>query len=107
MAGLMMKPADLAELHELLKLYCSSYGDDPGGLLDRIESEYKAACRVYGQEPDIKNPRGAGRKRTVTDAQRERVLQLRAEGQAIRAIAAETGLSVGTVQNLIFEHGRK
>jgi len=108
---LQMKPSDLGELYALLDMYQNIYGPAGDNLLAEIAGNYKISaacyCRGRGKNPDIipiTNPRGAGRKRRDIPEESEKICQLRKSGMTIRAIASETGCSVGYVHKLIHEH---
>ena len=105
-----MKPSDLGELYTLLTMYQNIYGSAGDNLLAEIADNYKVSaacfCRSSGKNPDIMpitNPRGAGRKRRNIPEELEKIRRLRKSGMTIRAIASETGCSVGYVHKLIHE----
>ena len=94
-----MKKTDLGELYSLLGMYERTYGGVPEALLDSIAAAYKR----QGGEGNIRNPRGAGRKKATAWEEIQKVAELREKGYKIREIAGETGYSVGLVHKLINE----
>lgn len=106
-----MKPSDLGELYTLLVMYQNVYGGVEDKLIAEIAGNYNtsAACICCGSGKKhavapITNPRGAGRKRRNEPDEEEKIRQLRKSGKSIRAIASETGRSIGYVHKLINEH---
>lgn len=104
MERISMRPQDLLELYQLVRLYKRSYGDgraaDLGTLLEELEEKYKE--RTKGE--DIRqagNPRGAGRKRKYTEQENEKILGLYKKGKSLRRISQEVGCSIGHVQDVI------
>lgn len=107
---LQMKPSDLGELYTLLTMYRNVYGGVEDKFLFEIAGNYNlsASCSGCGGKNHavlpVTNPRGAGRKRRNNPDEAGRIRQLRKSGRSIRAIASETGRSVGYVHKLIHEH---
>lgn len=108
---LQMKPSDLGELYALLTMYQNVYGGAEDKLLAAIADNYNISaarfCCGSGKNhtvAPITNPRGAGRKRRDDPDEAEKIRQLRKSGKSIRAIAFETGRSIGYVHKLIREH---
>lgn len=99
MSRVEMKKVDLGELYSLLRMYERTYGGVPEALLDSIEATYK----MQGGEGMIRNPRGAGRKKTALPDEIEKAKGLREKGYKIREIAGELGCSIGRVHKLINE----
>lgn len=99
MSRMEMKKVDLGELYILLEMYERTYGGVPGALLNSIGAAYK----MQGGEGNIRNPRGAGRKKVTTQEEIEKAKGLREKGYKIREIARELGCSVGHVHKLIHE----
>lgn len=106
MSMIAMSRTDLAELYTLLKMYDRSYGGVAKELVESVKEAYKVtAGREKEGIPEIRNPRGAGRKSGVTMEQVSQVKQLHTQGCSMRKIAEEMGCSVGYVHKLINEHG--
>lgn len=99
---LQMRKQDLLELYQLLTLYQKTY--ECSGKLEWLMQEIEER---YWENPggrDIRkdtNPRNAGRRKKYTEKDRERIRQLHQEGKTVRAIASETGCSIGYVQGII------
>lgn len=74
------------------------------GILALI-AEFETAIRKERQMEGIARAkaegRSGGRPKQVTEAVRENILKLRANGSSIRAIAAEVGMSKATVQKIV------
>jgi DNA invertase Pin-like site-specific DNA recombinase len=74
-------------------------GAPPEAFAQRVESYRRRLQRGGGAPPGNQNRTGKGR--TWTDEQREQVLRRRGEGGvSLRAIARETGLSLGAVNRI-------
>ncbi len=108
---LQMKQSDLGELYALLAMYRNVYGGVEERLLAEIAGNYSisaaGSCGGSGKDhavPPVTNPRGAGRKRRDDPEEEAKIWQLRKSGKSIRAIASETGRSIGYVHKLIREH---
>lgn len=101
MAKLEMKASDLCELYILLDMYGQTYGatEETQSLIEAV----KAKCREQGIT-EIRNSRKAGRPKTITPETDAAIMNLRAAGKTIRAIAAETGVSRAYVHQLINRH---
>ena len=96
-----MTRQDMMELYQLARVYQMTYGHERSveNLIKDIEKRFeKMYHKVLSSES---NPRHAGRKRRYTQEQDERIAQLREDGYSIRVIAAETGCSVGHVQDVL------
>ena len=94
-----MKKTDLGELYALLEMYSKTYGGVPDTLLSAIADAYEK----QGGNGTLRNPRGAGRRPSVTAEQTKKAKDLRAAGCTIRDIADKIGVSIGSVQKLISE----
>lgn len=108
---LLMKATDLAELYTLLLMYRQTYGEEVSeSLIEAIKREYEKAVDILKKEredagiPVITNPRGAGRKSTVTEESIAMAASLKESGESIRSIAGKMGCSTGHVHKLIHEH---
>ena len=101
MTRIEMRASDLCELYILLEMYGQTYGTTEG-IRDLTEA-VKAKCREQGIT-EIRNSRKAGRPKTITAEQDAEIMNLRAAGKTIRAIAAETGVSRAYVHQLISGH---
>lgn len=93
--GLTMIEKDLGELYTYLELLQKTYlccEDEVRILLDTILRIY--SLQFYRKDlvaavHELRNPRNAGRKRTYSDADMQRVKEKSGEGLSIRKIAAE------------------
>lgn len=105
---LMMKATDLAELYTLLVMYGRVYGNVPEDLAEAVKREYEKAAAGKKEKgpavPAITNPRGAGRKSTVTEESIALAAGMKESGETIRGIAKRMGCSTGHVHKLIHEH---
>jgi len=103
-----MKCQQLAELYILLQTYIQVYDtqEQAESLLNDIEQAYEEQAKIE-KAPDIKNiiknPRGSGRKSTMTTDQKNKIFALHQEGKTIREIASEIPCSIGYVHKLINE----
>lgn len=104
--GSYMTESDFGELHSLLKCFYSTYAiheDEVKQVLDIVAEAYS----MEYNRSDIKaierlgNPRGAGRKAKLTEADKTFVQNLRSAGHTIREIAALTGIPKSSVQRLL------
>lgn len=105
MGNIGMKKSDLAELCILLEMYGRTYGETAEA--KELLSEMKRLYEEAGGTGEIRNSRGAGRKKKYLEETKRKILELRKEGNSIRKIAEETGCSTGYVQKLINEHMHK
>lgn len=68
--------------------------------LDTVEAELRAELqKAKAEKPH--NERGAGRKPVLTDAQRNEVHQLHAQGKSLRQIAAQMGVTHTAIAKII------
>jgi DNA invertase Pin-like site-specific DNA recombinase len=70
-------------------------------LIAEFETEIRRERQMEGIARAKAEGRSGGRPKLVTDAVRERILELRAGGKSIRAIAGEVGFSKATVQKVV------
>lgn len=70
-------------------------------LIAEFETEIRRERQMEGIAKAKAEGRTGGRPKLVTDEVRTKVLQLRKEGQSIRAIAAQVALSKATIQKLV------
>lgn len=70
-------------------------------LIAEFETEIRRERQMEGIAKAKAEGRTGGRPKLVTDEVRDKVLRLRAEGQSIRAIAAQVALSKATIQKLV------
>ena len=70
-------------------------------LIAEFETEIRRERQMEGIAKAKAEGRTGGRPKRVTDEVRGTIVQLRAEGRSIRAIAAATGLSKATVQKVV------
>lgn len=71
-------------------------------VIDKADPHYKSLrAEVEKRMKMTINPFKAGRPPKYGEADYERVRKLRREGNTIRSIAAETGISVGTITKII------
>ena len=104
MGGIQMKPQDLLELYQLIRLYERTYADSRAVDIRTLEREVgeKYKERTGGEDiGQAGNPRGAGRKKKYTEKENEKILELRKKGDSLRRISRETGCSAGHVQDVI------
>lgn len=95
-----LKSQDMVELWQLLKMYELTYGSNAASEL-RTEVALRYT-EITGEDiSDQTNPRGAGRKRKYTDADKQRIIELKDSGLSIRGIAASTGYSIGYVHSVL------
>ena len=102
-----MTEHDLGELYTYLELFRKVYG----GYDTEVHSLMSAILDIYMDEyrhknadaalRELRNPRGAGRKTSVSDDSRERIRELRGLGLSIRKISAKTGIPRSTVQRIL------
>lgn len=104
MSKVEMRKSDLGELYTLLGMYRITYGGVPEELMGEVEAAYK---RGIGVGFSVGNPRGAGRKSTITPEKIRKAEELRKKGHPIRKIAEEMGCSTGYVHKLIHEQWDK
>ena len=99
-----MKGTDLGELYGLLKMYGQTYHIEVYTLLKQIQEDYEEAIEneyvVIGNR-SITNPRGAGRKSQVTEAEKEQAALLSSQGYSIREIGKNIGRSPSYVYKLL------
>ena len=101
---------DLAELYNYLTIFRKTYDD--------AESEAERLCRVirdifadqeghvHGEDADkalrrLKNPRNAGRKKTILPEQEQRIRELHEQGCSIRKISEEVSIPKSTVSRVL------
>lgn len=102
-----MIPWEMAELLQLLKRYSRIYYPDNDSYINATIKEIEnRIAEEPGNAYTVNNPRGAGRHATIIPNQKTEIIKLHNEGKSIRKIAAETGLSIGSVHKLINEHPR-
>ena len=102
-----MTDHDLSELYTYLELFSKVYG----GYEAETEAIRSGILEIYteGYRPrdadtalrELRNPRSAGRKSTLTDEQISEIVRLRSTKMSIREISAETGLSKSSVQRVL------
>lgn len=105
--GLFMTEHDLAELYTYLELFSKVYGgfaSETAALRAGILDIYMEEHRVKDADKalrELRNPRSAGRKSSVTDEMRARITDLRKSGKTIREIATSAGVPRSTVQRIL------
>ena len=70
-------------------------------LIAEFETEIRRERQMEGIARAKAEGRSGGRPRLVTDDVRATILRLRGEGQSIRVIASQVGLSKATVQKIV------
>ena len=70
-------------------------------LIAEFETEIRRERQMEGIARAKAEGRSGGRPKLVTDEVREKILELRASGKSIRAIAGEVGFSKATVQKIV------
>lgn len=107
--GCLMQDKDLCELYSFLKLFQRTYypcEQETEQLLHTVRELYMLQTGTGDAEQalmELQNPRRAGRKKRITEEQRQTVRELHGRGMAIRKIAANTGLSRSSVQRVLKE----
>lgn len=111
--GVHMLGKDLGELYTYLELFNKVYG----GYEEEVETIRNGILEIYtkGYWPkdadtalrELRNPRGAGRKSTITDEKTAEIVQFRKMGMSMREISAETGVSKSSVQRILEAERRK
>ncbi len=104
--GVYMEVGDLLELQSLLSLYEKTYSCGQEEAVALLEAVQRVLSLEYDISPEnakkrLRNPRGAGRKPTYTEAQSLEVKRLRKEGLAIRNIAEQSGIPKSTVERIL------
>ena len=106
-AGILMQDRDLGELYSLLRLFRNTYSiceQEADTLLQSICDLYRLQSGIQDEETalmELKNPRQAGRKKTITPEQCHAVRELHGTGMPVREIAACTGISKSSVQRIL------
>lgn len=104
--GSRMSERDFGELYSLLKFFFSIYAtheDEVKQVLEIIAEAYFTEYNCSDREAieKLRNPRGAGRKKKLTEADKKRIQELRRAGHTIREIAVLTGISRSSVQRML------
>lgn len=98
---------DLGELYTYLELFNKVYGgyeSEAATILNGILEIYTEEYRVENADKalrELRNPRKAGRKSSITEEQKSEIKRLREAGKSIREISGETGVSRSSVQRLL------
>ena len=113
MPGVCMIDHDLGELYTYLELFNKVYGGyeaETAAIMAGILEIYTKGYRPRDADTalrELRNPRGAGRKSSITEEQISEVVRLRKANKSIREISAETGLSKSSVQRVLDSDRRK
>ena len=105
--GLIMADRDLAELYSYLRLFRRTYvacEKETDELLDAVKYLYMLQTGIIVTDEalvQLRNPKAAGRKKSITQEQCQKVRELHSSGMSIREIAANTGLSKSSVQRIL------
>lgn len=104
--GSRMLERDFGELYALLKCFHRTYAihDEEVKLVletiaEAYSTEYHRSDRKAIEE--LSNPRRAGRKKKLTELDKQRVQELHRAGHTVRDIAALTGIPKSSVQRVL------
>ena len=102
-----MSEHDFGEAYTFLELFLRTYvvHEDEvktvlQAILDTYMLEYNRADPTRALK-ELRNPRNAGRKRSISDDDMRRIQELHSQNHSIRTIADETGVPKSTVQRLL------
>lgn len=101
-----MREQDCGELFTLLSCFHRTYAIHE----DEVKLVLETIAEAYSTEYDhpdtraieiLRNPRGAGRKKKLTESDEQHVQDLHREGYTVREIADLTGISKSSIQRML------
>ena len=108
-AGLCMIEPDFGETYTYLELFLNTYTTHEEEVKIVLDTILETYMKEYRQKDPVRalhtlrNPRGAGRKKTIPDETIQNVRSLHETGESIRSISEKTGVSKSSVQRILNE----
>lgn len=105
--GLCMNEPDFGETYTLLELFLKTYTTHEEEVKIVLETILEIYMKEYQRKDParairaLRNPRYAGRKKSLSDETIQNVKSLHDEGESIRSIAEKTGVSKSSVQRIL------
>lgn len=96
-----MFDTELADLNNLLFTWCDCFpnDDEARNLKERVLNLYEQ--QTGSRNTRIENRRGAGRKPSITEEQKQAIINSRKSGMTFDAIAKKHNVSVGSVHKIL------
>ena len=91
----------LQQDYDTLKASYDVLADEHNALMSNLDAMQAELQKIKAEKPH--NERGAGRKPVLTDAQRNEVHQLHAQGKSLRQIAVQMGVTHTAIAKIIKE----
>lgn len=91
----------LQQDYDTLKASYDALADEHNALMSNLDAMQAELRKIKAEKPH--NERGAGRKPVLTDAQRNEVHQLHAQGKSLRQIAVQMGVTHTAIAKIIKE----